>query len=396
MKITDMNRFRNICAAAFILFGMAANAQETEKALSYPQLFFGAHAGTQTTITNYNNWELFTPTASFSFGSFFTPIVGARLNVNGAWNKGGYYDSVEDFRYKYKYLTTDLDVLVNLMTLFGKKTYYPVNVYFIGGMGFNYAWDNNEAFARNDKLLLAYEKNRFSHNARLGAMVDLEISKHFSINLEFSTNVLKDNYNSKKSDKGDWQLVGQLGFIYKFAAKKGEKEKKAEVEKPKSIKAAKTLVETPEVWETRLDTLWYDEVVEIPKDETTTKTWTVFYGINETDFVAKEQLDNIVKFLKDWKDSTIDIKSYADSNTGSHEKNLNLSKERMEKTVKALVDAGVPASCITSKYCGDTIQPYAENDKNRVSIIVANGKREAKDKKMVRKFKTKEVRYRVK
>ena len=38
----------------------------------------------------------------------------------------------------------------------------------------------------------------------------------------------------------------------------------------------------------------------------------------------------------------------------------------------------------------------AENDKNRVSIITATGLRDVKDKYTVKKYRTKEVRYRVK
>ena len=68
----------------------------------------------------------------------------------------------------------------------------------------------------------------------------------------------------------------------------------------------------------------------------------------------------------------------------------------MEMAVKALTDAGVPASSITSNYYGDSIQPFAENDKNRVTIILATGLKDVKDRKMVKKFRTKEVRYRVK
>ena len=91
----------------------------------------------------------------------------------------------------------------------------------------------------------------------------------------------------------------------------------------------------------------------------------------------------------------MDVKSYADAKTGNAQKNMELSKQRCEKAVKALVDAGVPSSAITSNYYGDTIQPFAENDKNRVTIIVASGQRDGIDKKTVRKFKTKDVRYRV-
>ena len=372
-----------------MLVAAAAHAQDNEKTLSYPQLFFGAQAGTQVTFTNYNNWELFTPTASFSFGSFFTPVVGARLHFNGAWNKGGYLDNEEDFRYKYKYFTSDIDMMVNMMTLFGKKNYYPVNAYLIGGIGLNYAWDNDEAFAHQDKLLLAYNDGRFSHNARIGAQVDCNISKHVCINLEVVANTLKDRFNSKFHSKGDWQLVGQLGVTYKFAAKRDKS-------KAGKVKKAERDIESAEVWETRQDTIWYDDVVEAPKDAKGSATWTIFYEVRESDFKANEQLAEIGAFLKNWGDCKVEIKSYADAKTGNPELNMNLSKERMEKAVKALTDTGVPASSITSNYYGDTIQPFAENDKNRVTIIIANGSRDGKDKKMIKKFKTKEVRYRVK
>jgi outer membrane protein W len=113
--------------------------------------------------------------------------------------------------------------MVNLVTLFGRKYYYPLNVYLIGGIGLNYAWSNNDAFARKELLLLAYDNKRFSHNARVGAMLDFNVSKHVSINLEVSANNLNDRYNSRKSNKGDWQITTQLGVAYKFAGKKAKK-----------------------------------------------------------------------------------------------------------------------------------------------------------------------------
>ena len=384
-----MNRIKNLCTVALVMLGLTvtANAQESEQTVSYPQLFFGLQGGGQTTFTDYNNWKLITPTASFSFGSFFTPVIGARLHFNGMWNKGGYFSNIEDFKYDYKYVSSNLDLLVNLVTLFGKKNYYPLNVYLIGGLGLNCAWDNNDAYARknvlNDMLPLAYEKNSLSHNARFGAQLDWNVSKHVSINVELDANTLKDRFNSKFHNKGDWQMVGQLGVTYKFAAKRSKKT-------PEALKQ-----EAAEVWETRQDTIWYDDVVETPKEANGSNTWTVFYDIRESDFKADEQLAGIGAFLKDFHDCKVDVKSYADVETGNPQLNLELSKQRMEKAVKALTDAGVPASAITSNCYGDTIQPFAENEKNRVTIIVATGLKGAKDKKMVKKFKTKEVRYRV-
>ena len=378
-----MNCTKKLFAAALMLFGamLPAVAQLEEDPVTFPQIFFGAQGGAQVTLTDAHNAELLTPTASLSVGSFFTSVIGARLHFNGIWNKGGYEDAAADFKYKYRYLTSDIDLLVNLVTMFGRKKFYPINLYLIGGVGLNYAWHNGEAFAQKDLLPLAYDDGRFSHNARIGAMFDFNISKHVAVNLEFAANTLKDRYNSKYSAKGDWQLTAQLGVAYKFAAKRTKK--------------AVAPVAPAEVWETRTDTIWYDDVVEAPKPTDGTRTWTVFYDIRESDFQAEAQLAEIGTFLKDWQDCSIDIKSYADKGTGNAEKNLQLSRERMEKAVKALTDAGVPASAITANCYGDTIQPFAENDKNRVTIITSTGRKSGGEKRMVKKFRTKEVRYRV-
>ena len=87
-----MNRIKNYCAIALMMMGLSTTAgaqTDGEKTLVYPQIFIGVQGGAQTTLTQYNNWKLITPSASLSVGSFFTPVVGARLHFNGLWNKGG-------------------------------------------------------------------------------------------------------------------------------------------------------------------------------------------------------------------------------------------------------------------------------------------------------------------
>ena len=388
--MNNMMQPKKLCFlfSVFYLMSTMVSAKDgEEKTVVYPQLFFGMQGGVQTTLTDNCCWDLFSPTASFSFGSFFTPVAGARLHINGIWNKGRYMDDDENFNYKYKYLTTNVDLLINLVTLIGKRNYYPVNVYLIGGIGLNYAWNNDEAFARKDKLVLANDGGSFSHNARIGAQLDYNISKHVSLNLEVAANTLKDRYNSKLSTKGDWQLTAQLGVAYKFAAKKTKKVKEPVIPEPEI---------EPEVWETRIDTIWYDDVDITPKSENGTRTWNIYYGIRESNFDAEEQLVSIGSFLKDFHDCRVEIKSYSDAKTGNPKINMEISKQRCEKAVKALTDAGVPTTSITANYYGDTIQPYDENNKNRVTIIVASGLKVTSEKKMLKKYKTKEVRYRIK
>ena len=377
-----MMQFKNVLAAAALALGVSvpAGAQTTEDDgldyKPYPHMFVGVQGGAQTTFTNYDNLKLITPTASVSFGAFFTPVVGARLHFNGWQNKGGFKDATQDFKYDYKYATSDLDLMLNLSTLFGKKNYYPLNVYLIGGIGLNYAWDNDDAYANKNLMPLAYKNDRLSHNARVGAMLDWNLMKNLSLNLEVNANSLGDRYNSKTNGKDDWQLNAQVGLAVKFGYKKKE---------------------VKEEWATRVDTIWYDDVAYTPRVEDGTITWNVFYEIRESDFNDPDaQLANIGAFLKDHRECKVTIKSYADVQTGNPKINMGYSQQRSEKAVKAVVDAGVDPSIIKAEYFGDTVQPFAENDKNRVSIITATGLKDVKDKYTVKKYRTKEVRYRVK
>ena len=375
--------FKKLFAVAALATCVAAPvmAQEAEdEGLDYkpfPYMFVGLQGGGQTTLTNYSFTKLITPTASVSFGAWFTPVVGARLHVNGLWNKGGVESN--DLTYNYKYATTDLDLMLNLVNLFGRKNYSPLNVYLIGGIGLNTAWDNEEAYAMKNIMPLAWKGTRLNHNARVGVQVEYNLCKNLGVNLEIAGNSVGDRYNSKTNEADDWQFTAQVGLAYKFGYKKP------------------VVVPVVEEWATRIDTIWYNEDAYTPRVEDGKITWNVFYEIRESEYIdSDQQLAKIGAFLKDYRDCKITIKSYADRGTGNPEINMGYSQQRSEKAVKALVDAGVNESLITAEYFGDTIQPFEENDKNRVSIITATGLKDVKDKYTVKKFRTEEVRYRVK
>ncbi|MBQ8050436.1 MAG: OmpA family protein [Bacteroidaceae bacterium] len=375
---------KKIFAVALLsVVAISASAQSTEKDYKpFPHMFVGVQGGAQTTFTDYDQLKLITPTASVYFGGWFTPVVGARLHVNGIWNKGGYDQDGLNFKYNYKYITPDLDLMLNLCTLFGKKDWYPVNVYLIGGIGLNYAWDNDDAYARKDVMPLAWKDNRLSHNGRIGAQLDVNLAKHWSLNLEVAANSLSDRYNSKVNDKDDWSLTAQLGLTYKFGFKKNKK-----VVEP-----------APEpVFATRIDTTWYDDVTykDVTADRDIKKE--IFFAIRESDVNSEQaQIAQVAEFLKGVKDAEITITAYADKGTGTPELNMKYSQERAEKTKQALIDRGVDPSIIKKvEWKGDTVQPYADNDKNRVSIITGHGVYADKEKVVNKKFRTKEVRYQV-
>lgn len=81
-------------------------------------------------------------------------------------------------------------------------------------------------------------------------------------------------------------------------------------------------------------------------------------------------LEEMAEFVKTHKTSHIVLKSYADKGTGNYQLNQMYSRNRMNEVKKHLVEQyGIPAEKIDASYYGDTVQPFAENDLNRCSII---------------------------
>lgn len=392
-----MTKIKTICAAIALATGISAQAvaQETDNKeyKPYPHMFVGLQGGVQTTFTDYNAFKLIRPTASVSFGSFFTPVVGARLHVNGLWNQGGFKWREKDCEYNYKYITTNVDLMLNLTNMFGKKDNYLCNVILLGGIGLNHAWDNDDVTAYQNvgrlDAPMAWKDNRLSHNARVGVMLDFNVCKHLGINLEVSANSLSDRYNSKINNTDDWQATAQLGIAYKFGFRK---------KKTVPMKVIEKAPEAPvvEEWATRVDTTWYDDVTY--KDVVTTEKIEkhIYYQKKVTEPEATGNITEIAKFIENHKNCKITVTGYADKGTGNPRLNMKYSKQRAEKVTKALTDKGIDASIITTEWKGDTVQPFPENNKNRVAIVVVTGDGTKQEKVVTKKFRTEEVRYRVK
>ena len=507
-----------LMAVAAMMSVSAQRAGQTDYAPA-PYLFFGIQGGAQTTFTNFDQMKLLTPTVSGSFGAFFSPVVGARIQANGMWNKGGIKP---DFKYDYNYVTTNVDLLVNLVTLFGRKDYYPLNLYLLGGVGLNVAWNNSDlnASAYAPALPAIWEKNNISRNGRLGLMLDYNLSRHLSMNLEVSGNALNDSYNSKTSSQDDWQVTAQLGVAYKFGYQKATHRTETAFEesvsqpqtlydqmmarvnermntwmkrikneskddylartteesmKERSLEYVKeistdmagnrintsvkdlqynrdaqllgvTFTDMPSItlkvpdsdinsFQDAKDVQFINTVYQLhPGDQfevlytealnpstgkkyvyagsmnaenegtesymplkaqkTVEKPTTAavaeaikptkpvmkpemhtefFYLIGRTVISQGEQVkfNQLVKFLKENPDAKVNVVGYADAGTGSSETNARIARQRAENVAKALQKSAIAVQRIVTDSKGDTIQPYPENDKNRVTIIVA-------------------------
>lgn len=369
--------------------GMCAEAQELGYK-PYPYGFVQVQGGIGTTFTDVSCWKLLSPTFSVAVGDMFTPIVGARVHVNGMFSKGG-FDTMAQFypgetafnqaeegweligcpmKYDYRYINTNVDLMLNIFNIFSEKVHRPFDLYLIGGVGLNYAWHNKEFEDITSQYNVASDisnawgmnqtprRHSLSHNLRLGLLADYNICKNWSVGAEIDFNSLDDRFNSKYKDADDWMMTAQLSLTYKFGFKKVTKptpppvvvEKTPEPEPVKEVAPAP--VEKP-----------VPVVVEEPIKET------IFYAIRESDVETQSIINRVVAWCKKYPNKTITVDGYADKGTGNPKLNVGYAQKRAEKVAAILKEKGVPASQMIVKSYGDTVQPFPENDKNRCVII---------------------------
>lgn len=218
--------------ASLLVAGVSAQATfaqvaSEKKKSGYPYAFVGVQGGGQVTFGNYDATKLITPIGAVNIGGMFTPVVGARLHVSGINEKGGLKSL--DKTYKYKFVTSNLDLMFNLCNAFAPNKHHVVNAYLLGGVGLGYAWDNDDlnklagnniTSVTNDNVNLRWSDDRLVHNFRVGAMLDFELSRLVGINLEVTANNYHDRFNSKLNGKGDWQVQALAGINFKFGRKR--------------------------------------------------------------------------------------------------------------------------------------------------------------------------------
>lgn len=386
-----MNNKKLLMTAVFsLLLASAVQAQEEKKELlSYS--FVELQGGLQMTSTDAKMTKLFTPTAAVSFGHYFSPVVGARIHVNGWQAKGGFEDL--DQYYKWKYITPDLDLMLNLTNLFSKNKSgsHPLNVILLGGVGLNYAWGNDDLKSLNvhsTRVPLAWDKNRLSHNLRAGLRLETNVTKPFGVSLEVNANSVSDRFNSKTNDADDWQFTAMLGISYRFCHRYKE---------PRFVKRMVDVIDT--VFVDEPITIMVKEKRPVVKMEKKSIEKYIFYKIAQSNATKAAGIDEAVKeaadLMKTSDDATFVVTGYADKGTGTAKINKRYAQKRADDVFKMLTkDHGIDASRIKTDSKGDTVQPFPENSMNRCVIITGEGtfKVESFEEVEVEKQTTKKVK----
>ena len=370
-----MNNLKLFALLLSLAMVTTAAAQERKDAQtrSYPYFFAGIQGGAQTTFTNYDATKLITPIGGVNVGAMLAPAVGARLHVSGINNKGGFRYSGQ--KYDYNYAVTDLDLMLNLCRVFapGKETL--MDLYLIGGAGFGVTWNNDDfrhlaaAALADGNQHLGWDDRRFVHNFRVGLQLEANVSKLIGINLEVTANNLQDRFNAKINGHGDWQLQALLGVNFRFGGKKKAAEP-VYVPKPAPVQPAPVAQPAPEPQPKSEVKPQPKPVEQKPESEGLTVRFALAKAEVTEDEAAK--IAAFAQWLKTHPKAKAEITGYADAGTGNTGINSNLSRQRVQAVAKILTQKhGISASRIKTAYKGDTVQPFAANDDNRVVIGTA-------------------------
>ena len=388
-------KFKSILLSSLLALGCtAASAQEAKTVNVFnPHGYLQVQIGGQETLGEIGFGDLLSPNVQVGYGYNFNKVVGARVSLNAWQSKAGQEFLGQTYKWKWNYVAPMVDATFNLSNLFcGFNPNRLVNVGVFAGIGANIAWGNDEAATAQSNMNTAYtnlinsaygtttpEANKVAKSdpalsylwdgskvrltGRVGANVDFRVSERVSLGLEVSANTLNDRYNSKKAGNADWYfnaLVGAkftLGKTYTTktipAPKPVEKIIERIIEKPAPAPAPKTETKQEAVEENfRRD---------------------IFFPIGNSN-IAKSQttkIAEIVTFMKENPDAKITLTGYADKGTGSAAFNDKIAARRAQTVYNTLAAKGVAKNRMIKKSMGSRVQPFEENDMNRVTICIA-------------------------
>lgn len=373
-----MKMKKTILSCLMLIGALSVSAQEQKGTTEYvfePHWYLQLQGGAQYTTGEADFGKMISPTIQGAIGYQFSKSIGARLAINAWQSKTGWRDDAgfTPKNFSYSYVAPALDLTFDLSNIIAG--YNPNRKLSFGafiGIGLNYRMqsdDAKEAKAYMDKYVYKDEFGwtpMYDDDACLffkgqaGLTADYHISDAFSIGLEGNFNMLSDRYNFKKVGNPDSYFNLLAGIKYNFGPTYSTR-----------------FIPAPEPEIRYVDKI-VEKIVEVPGPAVPAAVEPlrrdIFFEINKTIIrdSEKQKVQDIADYMNAHQTSKVMITGYADAGTGNNRINDRLAKGRALVVVKALKEQyGIAESRISWDSKGSRVQPFAENDLNRVSICIA-------------------------
>ena len=374
-----MNFKKILFVAGLAVASFTAYAQdevETEYVFN-PHWYIQGQFGFQHTLGEIDWSDLNSPNAQLAVGYNWSSVWGARLSLNAWQSKAGiqlHEERLNGYEYKWKwnYVSPTVDLTMNLSNLiagFNPKRVVDISIF--AGVGANIRFNNDEAQKVDADLQAAYptvkdpfymrylwDGNKTSFVGQWGIDADFKINDRVSVVVEANWNTLTDRYNSKKAGNTDWYFNTLAGVKINLG--------KTYTKRVKALPPCE-----PQIIEKEVIKEIVKEVVKEPDGPIRRDIFFVIRG-SEVSSSEMPKLEEIAAYMEKHPTAKVSITGYADKGTGNPRVNKKYSEARAKMVAGLLHDKfGISNSRISYSFMGDTEQPYAENDLNRLTICVA-------------------------
>lgn len=319
--------------------------------------------------------DLTTPHIALSTGKYFSPIAGARLQVGGWESKS--YRREADKTYKYNYIQTNLDALLNLTNLFG--TYQGdrfFNLYGIMGIGYVHNFGDSKEGVKTQNSIIP----------RVGLQADFRLNDDLSLNVEATGNLMSDKFNGiVYGRKNDATANVLLGLTYRFNKNGFElvdvvdpnqlNDLNSQINQQRSELAAKD--RQLQQYKSDIERLSARPTVveEVVGETEVLMNAVVVFRIGSAKLEQNQDINiyNAAKYLQDNPRVKITVTGYADRATGTPAINQRLSEQRAQAVADILINKyGIEPDRITVAADGDKEQPFQIDAWNRVVVFTAH------------------------
>ncbi|HMM16579.1 MAG: OmpA family protein [Petrimonas sp.] len=382
-----MKKFSLLLIAALFAFGMSAQeVQNVSNGTVYlkdkasDHWYIGLGGGTNLYLTKAENdadanlgdrlgWM-----GQLEVGRWNSPVWGTRLVIDGGHIK---HVANVPFGPEQNWLGGHLDIMWSMTNALGG--YNPDRVWNLApylGIGYMYGLDKDWKKVNPDGDLFKFQNQSLTYN--VGLINNFQLSKSVALFLELGWRVMQESFDGTPTS-GDFEydsmLTGTAGI--KFGLGKQEftpaelmdynlindlnsQINRLRAENEELRKRPESCPDCPEVAPAVTESVYVPNVV--------------FFRIDSYKIDKGQQVSvyNTAEYLKANPNATVKIVAYADRQTGTPAYNLALSEKRAKAVADALTsEYGIDSSRISVDWKGDTEQPYAENDWNRVAIFFA-------------------------
>ena len=382
-----MKKFSLLLITALFAFGMSAQeVQNVSNGTVYlkdkasDHWYIGLGGGTNLYLTKAEN----DADASFGdrlgwmgqleVGRWNSPVWGTRLVIDGGHIK---HVANVPFGPEQNWLGGHLDIMWSMTNALGG--YNPDRVWNLApylGIGYMYGLDEDWKKPNPNGDTFKFQNQSLTYN--VGLINNFQISRSVALFLELGWRVMQESFDGSPTS-GDYDydsmLTGTAGIKfglgkqdftpaelmdYNLINDLNSQINRLRAENEELRKRPESCPDCPEVAPAVTESVYVPNVV--------------FFRIDSYKIDKGQQVSvyNTAEYLKANPSATVKIVAYADRQTGTPAYNLALSEKRAKAVADALTsEYGIDSSRISVDWKGDTEQPYAENDWNRVAIFFA-------------------------